>query len=60
MAESKSVNIDPILSQVGLQHKAVGRVSLDHVGVRLVMPAEGKTSRGPLDGIFGPTDPVSW
>ena len=41
----EGIDIDPILSQVGLQHEAVGRVSVDHVGMRLVMAAEGKTAR---------------
>src|SRR5271156_162721 len=38
-------DIDPILPQVCLQHEAVGRVCVDHVGMRFVMTAEGKTAR---------------
>src|ERR1700727_1228553 len=42
--EIKSVNVDPVLPQVCLQHEAIARVSLDHMRVRVVVAAHCETS----------------
>src|SRR6202041_3546047 len=47
-------NINPILSQICVQHEAAARISTDHMGILLVMAVKGKAARRGCSRNLGP------
>ena len=39
----EAIDVDPVLPKIGLQHEPIIRVGVDHVRVRRILAAGGKT-----------------